>query len=102
MFHKLLGEASDDLERVTPQPRESLHIEATRNEHRCSLSETPSEILARQTTADVTQMLVPNLPSPPDRSGICALKLETVSKTQLASESLEQVVESAFDQNGAR
>ena len=27
MFHKLLGEASDDLERVTPRSRESLCTE---------------------------------------------------------------------------
>ena len=26
MFHKLLGEATDDLERVTPQSRKSLHF----------------------------------------------------------------------------
>ena len=30
MFHRLLGEARDDLERVTPQPHESLHAETTR------------------------------------------------------------------------
>ena len=40
MFHKLLGEASDDLERVTPQPRERLHIETTRTKRPCSRSET--------------------------------------------------------------
>ena len=34
MFHKLLGEASDDLERVTPLSRKSLHIETTRNAQR--------------------------------------------------------------------
>ena len=43
MFHKLLGEASDDLERVTSQSRKGLHIETTRNAHRCSHSETASE-----------------------------------------------------------
>ena len=37
MFHKLLGEASDDLERVTPHPRESLQT------GRYSRPETPSE-----------------------------------------------------------
>ena len=31
-FLKLLGDASHDLERVTPQPRESLHIETTREQ----------------------------------------------------------------------
>ena len=43
MFHKLLGEANDDLECVTPQSRERLHVETTRNKHRCSRSETPIE-----------------------------------------------------------
>ena len=43
MFHKLLGEANDDLECVTPQSRERLHNETTRNKHRCSRSETPIE-----------------------------------------------------------
>ena len=41
MIHRLLGEASDDLERVTSQSREGLHIDTTRNAHRCSGSETP-------------------------------------------------------------
>ena len=43
MFHKLLREASDDLERVTPRLRESLCAETTQNKRRCSRSETPSE-----------------------------------------------------------
>ena len=43
MFLRLLREASDDLERVTPQTRVSFHIEITRNKHRYSRSETPSE-----------------------------------------------------------
>ena len=45
MFHKLLGETSDDLERVTLQSSESLHIETTRYKRRCSRFETPSEKL---------------------------------------------------------
>ena len=43
MFHKLLGVASDDLERVTPRSRESLCTETTQNKRRCSRPETPSE-----------------------------------------------------------
>ena len=43
MFLKSQGGASDDLERVTPLSRENLHIETTRNKHRCSRSETPIE-----------------------------------------------------------
>ena len=65
MFHKLLGEASDDLESVTPQSGKSLHIETIRNAHRCSSSETPS----------------------------CAVKLDSASKTQPSRESLEQVAD---------
>ena len=38
----MLGEAGDDLELVTPQSRESLHIETIRNKHRCSRPETPN------------------------------------------------------------
>ena len=91
MFHTLLAEASDDLERVTPQSRESLHIETTRNQHRCSRSKTPSEKprsrsrtlvekSEKQTPTDGTPMLVPILPSPPDRSGTCAVKLEPLCR----------------------
>ena len=43
MFHKLLGEASDDLECVTPQSHESLHAETTRYNYRCSRPETSSD-----------------------------------------------------------
>ena len=43
MFHRLLGETSEDLERVVLQLRESLHIETTRYKRRCSRFETPSE-----------------------------------------------------------
>ena len=43
MFHKLLGEASDGLERVTSQSRKGLHIQTTRNAHRCSRSKTANE-----------------------------------------------------------
>ena len=109
MFLKLLGEASDDLERVTPQSRESLHIETTRKKHRCSRSETrsekpcscsgtlvekscsrfetQSEKSLMQTATDDAPMLVP-IPS--------SVKLESVSKTQPSRESLEQVVDGDF------
>ena len=43
MFHTLLGEASDDLERATPQSHKRLHLETIRNAHRCFRSETASE-----------------------------------------------------------
>ena len=43
MFHKLLREASDDLERVTTQSHKSLHFETVANAHRCPRSETASE-----------------------------------------------------------
>ena len=43
MFRKLLGEASDHLERVTTQSREGPFFKTTRNAHRCSRSETASE-----------------------------------------------------------
>ena len=118
MFLRLLGEASDDLERVTPQSRESLRIETTHSKHRCPRSETPSEKPcsrsetlfekscsrsetqsekpAWKTPTDSTPMLVPIPPSPPDRSGVCAMKLELVSKTRPSRESLEQVLECDF------
>ena len=46
MFHKLLGEASDDLDRVTLQSREDLRAESTRNTPRCSRAETASEVFS--------------------------------------------------------
>ena len=104
MFLKLLGEASDDLGRVTPQSRESLHIETTRNKRRCSRPETlvekscsrpetPSGKSVWQTPTDGAPVLVPIPQSPPDGSGICAVKLEPVSKAQPSRESLAQVVD---------
>ena len=114
MLHKLLGETSDDLERVTPQSYEGLHIETTRNKRRCSRSEkpcsrsetliekprsrpeTPSEKSVWQTPTDGTPLSVPIPPSPSDRSGSHPEKLESVSKTQLSSEPLEQVCDGDF------
>ena len=43
MFHKLLAEASDDLERVTPQSRKSLLVKTIRNAPRRSPFEAASE-----------------------------------------------------------
>ena len=79
MFHKLLEEARDDLERVTPQPHESLCSE-TPSERSCSRPETskiklrsrfelPGEKSAWQTSSDDTP------------------------KTRWSGESLEQIVE---------
>ena len=87
MFLKLLGES-----------RERLHIEITRNKHQYSRPETPSEKSVWKTPIDGTPVLVPIPPSLPDRSGICAVKLEPVSKTQPSRESLEQVVDGVFSQ----
>ena len=42
MFHKLLGEASDDLERLTPRSRESLYTSPRRR--RCSRSDAPRRL----------------------------------------------------------
>ena len=112
MFRKLLGEVSGDLERVTPQPHESLHIETTRNKRRCSRSETPSEkpcsrsdtLIEKPCSRPETQSeksawqptSVRTPPSPPDRSGIHPNKMESVSKTQLSSEPLEQAIDGGF------
>ena len=43
MHNKLLEKASDDLERVTPQLRQSLHAEATQNKRRYPRPETSIE-----------------------------------------------------------
>ena len=43
MFHKLLEEACDDLQRITSQSRKDVHIETIRIAHRCSRSETANE-----------------------------------------------------------
>ena len=81
MFHKLLGEARDDLERVTSQSREGLHIETARNAHRCARSETASEKSCSRSET----------PS-------CVMKLEPASKTRLSRESLKQVVDDSREQ----
>ena len=87
MFHKLLGEASENLERVTPQSRDSIRTETARSKHRCSPPEAPGEKSVQQTPTDG-----PIPPSPSDRSGLHPEKLESVSETQSSRESLEQVI----------
>ena len=63
MFHKLLGEARDDLDRVTPRSQESLCTEIKQSKQRCSHTvilkenhcprpEEPSEKSAHQTGTD--------------------------------------------------
>ena len=83
MFHKLLGEASDDLEGVTSQPHESLQKETTRNAHRCSRSATASE-----QSCSRSETLVGKCCSRPETSS-CIMKLEPASKTRPSRESLE-------------
>ena len=78
MFHKLLGEASDDLERVTPQSHESFHAETTRNKHQCSRPETLSEKPCSRSETPSGKSVVPIPQSPPNRSEACAVKLEQV------------------------
>ena len=119
MFHKLLGEANDDLERVTPRSHESLHIELRPHgtnvdvlvpRHRVrNLVPVPRHWLRNlvlvprhrarnlwQTPTDGTPRSVPIPPSPPDRSGIHVEKLESESKRQPSSEPKEQVVDGDF------
>ena len=85
MFHKLLGEASDDLERVTPQSHESLHIETTRNKRRCSRPETLREKPCSRSVTPSGKSVVPIPKSPPTRSEACAVKLEQVVDGDFAS-----------------
>ena len=101
MFHKLLGEASDDLERVTPQSRKSLHIETIRNAHRCSRSETASEKPCSRSETLVErscsrlETLVEKFCFRSETPSF-AVKLEYASKTQPSRESLEQVADNDF------
>ena len=111
MFHELLAEASDDLERVTPQSRKSLQIKTTRNAHRCSSFETMSEPCSRSETLVEISCSRPETISeiPFSRSEtlserLCsrsetpsfAVKLEPASKTRPSRESLEQVADDDF------
>ena len=87
IFPKLFGEASDDMERVTPQSRKSLHIETTRDSHRCFRPETVSE-----KSCSRSETLVEKSCSHSETPSF-AVKLEPASKTQPSRESLEQVVD---------
>ena len=96
MYHKLLEKASNDLERVTPQPRESLHAEATRDKHRCPRPETSrAEILTgRPLSRFETQ--VEESRSHSETSSSCTVELESAPKTRSSRESLEQIVAGDF------
>ena len=89
MFHKLLGEESDDLERVTLQSRESLHIETTRTN--------VDVLVARQRVRNLVlgETLVERSSSRSETPS-CAVKLELASKVQPPRESLEQVADDDF------
>ena len=104
MFHNLLGEASGDLERVTPRSRESLCTETMQNKRRCSRSETPTfKPCSRSETSSA---------KPCSRAETLSGKLrfrsempseKSVSRTstdtpmpQSSAESMEQVVEGDF------
>ena len=77
-------------ETLTEKPRSRSE---TPSEKPRSRPETPSEKSVWQTSTDGTPMPVPIPPSLPDHSGVRPEKLESVSKTQPSSESLQQVVE---------
>ena len=90
MFHKLLGAASDHLERVTTQSRKGLHVETTRNALRCSRPETMSEIPCSRSET-LSERLCSRSETPS-----FAVKLEPASKTRPSRESLEQVADDDF------
>ena len=112
MFHKLLAEASDDLERVTPQSRKSFHVKTIRNAHRCSLFETASEkpcprcetLVERSCCRSETMSEILRSRSGTLSERLCsrsetpsvAVKLEPASKTRPSRESLEQVADDDF------
>ena len=91
MFHKLLREASDDLERVTPRLRESFCAETTQNKRRSSRSETPSEKLCSRSETLIgkprfrTEM--------PDEKCVWQTSTDGTPMSQSSIESLEEVVE---------
>ena len=88
LFHKLLGKASDNLERVTPQLRENLHAETTRNKRRCSRSDTPSlrPCSRSETPEDIRSR---------SETSSCTVELESASKTR-PSLALKQVTAGDF------
>ena len=57
MFHKLLGEASNDLCRVTLQSRENFRAELARDTRRCSRAKTTSE--AKHSRSERLEFSVP-------------------------------------------
>ena len=98
--HKLLGKTSDDLERVTPQPREGLHAEATRDKRRCPRPETSNEKSCLRTEApskrpcSPAETLVEKPCSRPETaSEVFRSRSETVSPS---SGPLEQVPDGNF------
>ena len=107
MFHKLLGEErGHDLERVTSQSRKGLHIETTRNAHRCSRSETASEkpCSRSETLAEKSCSRSETVSQKPSsRSGTLVVEISfsprdtqwhfDTSKTRQSCESLEQVAD---------
>ena len=112
MFHKLLGEASDDLERVTPQSCKSLHRETIRKAHRCPCSETVSgkpssrsETLVEKSCScpetvsekpcSRSEKLVEESCSPSETPSF-TVPLESALKTRPSREPLEQVADDDF------
>ena len=87
MFHKLLGEASDDLGCVTPRSRESLRIRTTRKAHRCSRTETASEKLC-----SLSDTLAGESCSRSETPS-CDVELESASRIRPSRESLEKVAD---------
>ena len=91
MFHKLMGEASDDLERVTPRSREGLCTETTQTKRRCARSETPSE-KPRSRPETMTGKLRSRFEMPSETS-VWQTSTESTPMPQSSAESLEQVDE---------
>ena len=112
IIHKLMEEASGDLERVMSQSRKELHIETIRNAHRCPRPETTikkpcsrSETLVekncsrsetvRQKLCCRSETMIGKSCSRSETSS-CIVKLESASKTRPSCESLEQTVDDDF------
>ena len=105
MFHNLLGEASDDLERATPRTRESFCAETKQNKRRCARSETPRENPCPRPEAlsekpcsrseTLTGKLRSRFEMPSEKSAWQSSTSGT-PMPQSPAESLEQVVEDDF------
>ena len=91
MLRKLLGEASDGLERVTPRSRGSLCTETTQKKRRCSRPEAPSEKPCSRagtlTGKPRSRFEMPN------EESVWQSSADGTSMPQSSSESLEQIVE---------